>query len=304
MQQPIVPYVRRARYSVLEPNYLIKERCIFDYELLYVKEGFLTIIIEGVEYSGKQGDIFILHPRQRHSIQVSAKAPLVQPLIHFDLLYRKNREKIPVSFKNLEEMTPEEMTQFHPDILDQFFSPFPQLMHPHSSKYIEQMIFDLIHAYNQPTLFNDIRLTQLFLRLWTHVLDEIAYSFDYHSSQKEDYAPKIKFFIEQSASNVLTLQDLKNLTHLSQAHIFRVFKKAYGTTPFQYYAYVRVQKAKSMIYNTSMSISEIAEYLGFTSTQNFCRVFKKVDGCSPSTYRVHQKLNEPSQDTLSQTGEL
>ncbi len=285
MQAPIVPYVRRARYSVLQPNTLIKERCIFDHELLYVKEGFLTVTIEDVTYTGQPGDFFIFRPRQRHSIHVSAKAPVIQPLVHFDLLYRENREEIPVSFKNLEEMTQEEMALFHPDVLERFFSPFPSLLHPHTPKFIEQLIFDLIHAYNKLSVFNEIRLTQLFLRLWEQVLDEITYSFDYQSNHKEDHAQKIKFFIEQSVSRSLSLQELEELTHLSQAHIFRIFRNAYNTSPLQYHAFVRVQKAKSMIRNTNMSITEIAENLGFSSVQDFCRVFKKVDGYPPSTYR-------------------
>ena len=285
MAEPIVPYVRRARYSILEPNTLIKERCIFDYELLYVKEGFVTVTIEDAIYTGKPGDFFIFRPRQRHSIHVSAKAPVIQPLVHFDLLYREKREEIPVSFKNLEEMTAEELTLFHPDILNRFFSPFPSLLHPHTPKYIEQLIFDLIHEYDNPTLFSEIRLAQLFLRLWEHVLDEITYSFDFQTKKKEDHAPKIKFFIEQCVSRSLSLKELKELTHLSQAHIFRIFRDAYGTSPFQYHAFVRVQKAKLMIRNTNMSITEIAENLGFSSIQDFCRVFKRVDGFPPSTYR-------------------
>lgn len=40
-----------------------------------------------------------------------------------------------------------------------------------------------------------------------------------------------------------------------------------------------------MIRNTNMSITEISERLGFAYVQDFCRVFKKIDGFAPSTYR-------------------
>lgn len=101
----------------------------------------------------------------------------------------------------------------------------------------------------------------------------------------ENHAAKIKLFIERHVSRTIDMEELANLTHLSQGHIFRLFRETYNISPLQYHSLIRIQKAKSMIRNTNMSITEIADRLGFSSVQDFCRVFKKVDGCVPSTYR-------------------
>lgn len=285
MNEPLCPYIRRAMYDILEPGLIIKERVIFDYELLYIKEGNATVTIEKNTYVSQVGDIFIFRPRQQHSIHVSSKTKFVQPHVHFDLLFRKDREEIPISFKNLDELSPKELSMFHSDILDRFFTPFPVLLHPHSPKHVELMLFELIHEYEHPSTYSEIRLSRLFLHLWEQVLNEVKYNFDSIQICKDNYAEKIKFFIEQHITRSLSVEEITELSHLSESHIFRIFREAYNISPMQYHALLRVERAKEMIRNTNMTITEVAERLGFSYVQDFCRVFKKIDGSAPSTYR-------------------
>lgn len=285
MNEPLCPYIRRAYYSTLRPNFHIKERVLFDYELLYVKEGMVTIQTEDAVYSGRAGDLFILAPGQRHSLQVIAQAPLVQPHIHFDLLYRENREQIPISFKNLDELTEEERTFLHPNILNRFLSPFPTRFHPHMPRLIEVMLFELIQAVSNPVPHNEIRVIGLFYRLWNQVLTELSYSFENNIHSKRDSVEKIKLYIEQNVSRPLTMMELSDLTHFSKNYITTMYLKEYSITPMQYHAMLRVEKAKSLIRNTNLSISEAADMLGFSSVQAFSRTFKSVDGNNPSFYK-------------------
>ncbi len=290
MNRILLPFVRRAWYHIMAPDELLRERVIFDYELIYVKEGTATFTIEDEVYSGKPGDIFIFQPNRRHSIHVSPKGHMIQPHVHFDLLYRENRFDIPISFKNTNQLTSDEQTLFHPDMLDEFCSPFPCCLHPHNPKYIEFLLFELIDEYdsghgkdNDP--YHEFRTLRLFLRLWEQVVNEAKYSFEPTENQRKENAEKIRVYIEHHVSHVLTVEELSRAVHLSQGYIFRIFKEFYNISPIQYHTLMRVQKAKSMIRNTNMSITEISDKLGFHSVQDFCRAFKKMDGFSPSSYR-------------------
>ncbi|MEX2104486.1 MAG: cupin domain-containing protein, partial [Bacilli bacterium] len=62
------PYVRIAMESLHQSSLTIHEREIWDYEILYLKEGHLLITVEDKTYEGLPGDIFVFKPRQRHSI--------------------------------------------------------------------------------------------------------------------------------------------------------------------------------------------------------------------------------------------
>ena len=56
--------------------------------------------------------------------------------------------------------------------------------------------------------------------------------------------------------------------------------------PLRYHMYLRMQKAKSLIRNTNLTVSEISELLGFSTVQYFSFAFKKAEGITPSEYRV------------------
>lgn len=284
MQPILCPYIRRAWYNVLAPGWKINMRVIFDYELLFIKEGHAQIIIDDKRYSAGPGDAFIFRPRQRHAIFVSENEYLVQPHIHFDLTYYEDRENVMISFSDLAEIPPEQQTHFRRDVLDEFFSPFPSYFHASNGTYMEQLLFDIIHAMENPRPFNEVYLSHVFLRLWEQVLLEVTYT-TRRPISPDSSVMLVRQYIEQNDNKPLTLEELSTALHFSQSYIFRIFKKNFNISPMQYHTVLRVQRAKQMIRYTNLSITEIAEAVGFDSPQNFSRVFKKTDGHPPSDYR-------------------
>jgi AraC-like DNA-binding protein len=64
-----------------------------------------------------------------------------------------------------------------------------------------------------------------------------------------------------------------------------MFKKATGLNFTEYVSRVRVEKARNLLLNPNLRISEIAYEVGFQSLTHFNRVFKKITGQSPTDYR-------------------
>lgn len=287
------PYIRRAWYNTLRPGEQIGPRVIFDYELVLIKEGNAVITIEDRKYFAGPGDMFIFRPNQRHIIQVTPNMPLIQPHIHFDLAYYENRARVPVSYNDMESIPSEQLSYFREDTLDHFLSPFPSHLHPNNELYIEQLLFNIIHAVESPRPFNEIYLQRLFLELWEQVLLEVLYA-NRQTNNQENTAARIKQFIDHNDSNPLTLDEIVQATHFSKSYISRIFQEKYGTSPIRYHAVVQIQKAKQMILFTNMSLSEIAEAVGFESLQDFSRVFRKIDNHSPSFYRKKKEKTPPA----------
>lgn len=76
-------------------------------------------------------------------------------------------------------------------------------------------------------------------------------------------------------------------------------KKALGTTISQYVQSLRIQKAAQLLTTTDMQVREISTIVGFSSSSIFIRVFKKIKGVTPSTYRkreVYSSHSKKSQD--------
>ena len=83
----------------------------------------------------------------------------------------------------------------------------------------------------------------------------------------------------------LTLDQIAAILNVSPRTLSRRFLKASGETPMQYLQKIRLQNAKLLLNNTSLSIEHIAQQVGFNSTSVFGRAFKSAFHKSPLQYR-------------------
>jgi|SRR5215469_11283783 len=72
---------------------------------------------------------------------------------------------------------------------------------------------------------------------------------------------------------------------MSPSRFCREFKAAFGATFIEYLARHRVDEAKRLLGNHSMSVTDVAAAVGFSDPSYFTRVFRKIAGSSPSEYR-------------------
>ena len=124
----INPYIRRARYDVIQTPWNLTERIIYDYELLYIKEGNFHITIEDQTFDAQTGELYLFHPGQRHAIQVLEEGYVIQPHLHFDLFLYPDREQVGISFLNRSDMNEEQLAQIRPDTFSQMFPFVPSRM--------------------------------------------------------------------------------------------------------------------------------------------------------------------------------
>ena len=72
---------------------------------------------------------------------------------------------------------------------------------------------------------------------------------------------------------------------MSPSRFCREFKAAFGATFVEYLARHRVDEAKRLLVNRSMSVTDVAAAVGFTDPSYFTRVFRKIAGASPTEFR-------------------
>lgn len=92
-------------------------------------------------------------------------------------------------------------------------------------------------------------------------------------------------YINQNFNRIISLDDLTHFAHVSKTTLIDIFKEMYGATPIKYINNLRMKKAKELLANSDMSISEISELVGFQSIHYFSRNFKEREGCAPLVYR-------------------
>lgn len=92
-------------------------------------------------------------------------------------------------------------------------------------------------------------------------------------------------WLSEHLAEDITLQSLAEEFHMNSSYISQLFKNELGMKYHDYLTKLRMDRAKALLVSTGKSISEIAGEVGFRDYRVFTKVFKSIEGESPSTYR-------------------
>ncbi len=96
-------------------------------------------------------------------------------------------------------------------------------------------------------------------------------------------------FIEANCARGIRLQELAELTGLTESYFSHAFKAATGTPPHRWQLQAQVRRAKDMLSRSAVSLTEVAFAAGFSDQPHFTRVFKSATGKTPAAWRAAQK---------------
>ena len=100
-----------------------------------------------------------------------------------------------------------------------------------------------------------------------------------------DIVRKTISYVSKNYKERISLKMISDDLHISTPYLSTLFKKEMGKTFSDFLTHFRIKKSKSMLTETSMSITEIAMLSGFEDQSYFNKVFKKVTGMTPKKYR-------------------
>ncbi|MFS0872460.1 response regulator [Paenibacillus xylanilyticus] len=98
-------------------------------------------------------------------------------------------------------------------------------------------------------------------------------------------------YIEAHLGENMTMREIADSLHLNSSYFSVLFKEQVGLNFSEYLTRKRIQRAKELLVQTALPISEVAERVGYQTDKYFIKVFKSLEGLSPSKYRhsVHEK---------------
>ena len=128
-----------------------------------------------------------------------------------------------------------------------------------------------------------VRLLEIFSQHLSSVANQCLVQNETLQSPMITRAKKI---IAESGEKSLSLDEIAKALNVSTFYFCKMFKKATGLTFTDYLARTRIERAKVLLLNPNIRVSEAAYDSGFSSITHFNRVFKRVNGKSPSAYRA------------------
>jgi len=98
------------------------------------------------------------------------------------------------------------------------------------------------------------------------------------------FAPAIQYIKEHLTQNI-SIDVLAKQLCMSRSAFFLAFKKEFGMSPLEYVQRQRIIQAKNILADTKVSITDACYQSGFNNLNYFTRLFKRMEGVTPSAYR-------------------
>lgn len=127
-----------------------------------------------------------------------------------------------------------------------------------------------------------IKLLEIFAKHLAMVANEITVQ---ENEAESPLVRRARAYIVGHQADHIDLDTVAKAMHVSTFYFCKMFKKSTGLTFTEYLGRVRIEKAKTMLLNPHLRISEIAYEVGFQSLTHFNRVFRQVTGQSPTAFR-------------------
>jgi AraC-like DNA-binding protein/ligand-binding sensor protein len=138
-------------------------------------------------------------------------------------------------------------------------------------------------AVVSPSLYHGVvQLLEIFAEHLALIANQIALK---QANVDSPIVSRAKDYVASHQSEPIKLVQIARALNVSTFHFCRMFKQTTGLTFVDYLSRVRIEKAKILLYDNGLRVSEIAYEVGFQTITHFNRIFRKLVGYSPTEYR-------------------
>ena len=235
-------------------------RILDEYQLLYITKG------EGIlkddsnrEYRIREGDMFLLFPGKWHSYSPNPDTGWTEMWIGFtgDIMEKWEQSGIISTDCRI----------FHVGIRE-----------------------DIITLYRQAMKYADLQESgyqQMLCGIVCHLVSSCIY-YDRNAAYRQDKVREIinrmRIFIDENLLEA-TPESAAAAVNMGYSKMRKLFKQYTGLTPGQYITVTRINRAKSLLSNSDMTIGEIAAALRYDNEEYFSTSFKRITGERPTAFR-------------------
>ena len=99
----------------------------------------------------------------------------------------------------------------------------------------------------------------------------------------------VRRYIDLHFKEALTLEQLAAEGHMNKFYLSHAFKREFGVSPINYMISKRIEESKYLLAETDLSMTQIAQLLGFSSLSYFSQVFRRTQSVTPMEYRQSQR---------------
>lgn len=238
--------------------------------------------IDGKRYPIERKTLIFLRPGQPHAFHVSPKHPLSSYNLYFDLWeidrpLSRNR----LFFRHPEPYRPDMATPVYPcGELDALPGVFSLQRHPQ----LFDMFQMIVKLFEESPYYRDEAVNSLFyswMLSWHNAI---------HTRRPSDYRiVRLLAHLDAHPERREPLENWWKFCGLKRTYFHELFLRETGLTPKAYHHNLRMKRASQLLQESNLSVTAIAEKLGYPSIHPFTRHFSAYFGVSPRQYRLRPR---------------
>ena len=159
------------------------------------------------------------------------------------------------------------------------------MFHPDDLTTFTSLLTDLYNLASSSDYIRDMRINEKLGTLLTLLMEQSWHPESVTVSRKRMELVEIKNYLDEHYTDKISLDDLAERFFINKFYLSKIFKETYGTTVNNYLISKRITRAKQLLRFTDMTVEEIGVAIGMGDANYFSRMFRKVEGSSPSEYR-------------------
>lgn len=252
--QQALYYITSCGRFFTEYGYEIQRENYHNHMLFYILNGRLSVTCEGRTMVAEKDEIGFINchvPHEYHTIG--------------------NTEFLWVHLEG------GNTNQFYQHILSRYGGFVFQ--HPCKAEF-QTMLLQLLSSYQTGQLFTEAEKSQRLYTMLMRLLDGAA-----NGNKEQSVLETAAQFMRANISKPVTLQEIAASVNMSHYHFSRLFKKAYGYSPYEYLLLARINKAKHLLKTTDLPIKTVAQQVGYLNASTFSSAFTAKVGLPPKTFR-------------------
>lgn len=242
-----------------------------DYEFIIVIKGTIYVEIEGIRFSVKKHECLLIPPYTRHFGYLGADPDSTHYWMHFfpsgSVSFSQE------SFAN----THNEADNYHMIQIPQHFK-IPEF---EKIVILNKQLLDGANVQSNSPLTTNFLISSIAIELANQYKKLQVPQIEKGSTKFELISEWIKIHSHEE----LTVSKISEHFEITPTYLTRLFKKYKHVTTNQYITQIKIQQAEELLLTTDKSVKEIAIELSFSNEKYFMRVFKNLQGITPTEFR-------------------
>ncbi|MFS0725453.1 AraC family transcriptional regulator [Paenibacillus sp. 1P07SE] len=267
--------VRNRGKAICEPGWNWQPGALQDYDLWYAMQGSGVMRINSDVFPIRKGACFLVHPGDTPTAEQDPDDRLTVIYIHFQL----------------SPCTGDSEDDSMGKLMRERVVYFNEVYEP------ERLLHQLLDTSQHPDEWSSAEFDCIGKQLLIHrqrcLEQQLASPGSTLTTKQRQAVRQVMRTIQEEGWHGRPYDELADMVGLSHAYLAKLFKGYTGRSMKEYMTEMRLERAKHLLSESSMNVSQVADALGYSSVYLFSKQFKRYTGMPPSAFQMHHAKARP-----------